>query len=73
MINDDLWVRNKINVSCRGGVLLRPIEITFALSGFNGQSRALPLQTTIILYGNVIHIFYTDKSSFTKLPQRMLF
>ena len=54
--NDNLWVRNKINVSCRGGVLLRPIEITFALSGFNGQSRALPLRNnhyTILKSSNI--------------------
>ncbi|EEC96341.1 hypothetical protein PRABACTJOHN_02295 [Parabacteroides johnsonii DSM 18315] len=48
-------------VSRRGGVLLRPMQITSVLSGvngwyqypdsmggFNGQSRALPLRATII-------------------------
>ncbi|EEC94695.1 hypothetical protein PRABACTJOHN_03932 [Parabacteroides johnsonii DSM 18315] len=55
--NDNLWVRNKTKVFRRGRVLLRPIKRTSAMSGSNGQSRALPLQTTIILYGNVIHVF----------------
>ena len=37
-------VYDKTTLSRRGGVLLRPMKITFALSGFNGQSRALPLR-----------------------------
>ena len=42
MINDDLWVRNKINVSCRDGVLLRPMKIKSALPDSKGRAEPCP-------------------------------
>ncbi|OUO04933.1 hypothetical protein B5F96_11115 [Parabacteroides johnsonii] len=53
-INADLWVCNKIMVS-RGGAT-PPNGNKVRLAGFDGQSRALPLQMTIILYGHVIQV-----------------
>ena len=35
-----------------------PNENNVCRAGFNGQSRALPLQTTIILYDHTIHVAY---------------
>jgi len=45
-------------VSRRGGVLLRPIQITFALPDHKGRAEPCPYEMIIVLYNHVFR-FHT--------------